>query len=166
MTDITPSDTQAEAIKAIEQWFKSLETDENGKLLPDQKQIFRVFGYAGSGKTTITKIAIQECGLSLDPLDNDTRFAAYTGKASLVMRRAGTLARTIHSLIYSVSQASDEEIENAKKKLAEMETAALQLSPGNGTHARRCWNYGASRRTQKDETATVRAQPRQRSQHG
>jgi exodeoxyribonuclease-5 len=39
--------------------------------------------------------------------------ATFTGKAALVLRRKGTPARTIHSLIYSVIVATDEEIEAA-----------------------------------------------------
>ena len=38
-------------------------------------------------------------------------FAAFTGKAALVMTRKGTPASTIHSLIYRVSEATPEEID-------------------------------------------------------
>lgn len=128
MTEITPSEQQANAIKQIKDWYTNLEFDEEGKLLEDQQQIFRVFGYAGSGKTTTTKYAIQELGLSLDPLRQDVRFAAFTGKASLVMRRAGTPARTVHSLIYSVHEATEQQIEEAKEKLKELGKEALELT--------------------------------------
>jgi hypothetical protein len=37
-------------------------------------------------------------------------YAAFTGKAALVMTRKGTPASTIHSLIYRVSDATPEEI--------------------------------------------------------
>lgn len=121
MSDITPSDTQYAAIKETKEWFNNLEYDEEGKLLEGQKQIFRVFGYAGSGKTTITKHVIKELNLSLDPLLPDVRFCAFTGKAALVMRRSGTPARTVHSLIYSVHEATEQEIEEVKKKITELE---------------------------------------------
>lgn len=57
-------------------------------------QVFRLFGYAGSGKTTIAKqIAEQVIG--------DVHFAAFTGKAALILNSKGCYgARTIHSLIY------------------------------------------------------------------
>ena len=42
--------------------------------------------------------------------------ATFTGKAALVLRRKGTPARTIHSLIYSVIEATEEEIEAAAKE--------------------------------------------------
>src|SRR6185437_16250196 len=54
MTVITPSDTQARAIARIKEWFKN-ETS--------RKQIFRLFGYAGTGKSTVLKFALAELGL-------------------------------------------------------------------------------------------------------
>ena len=45
----TPSDLQAGAIRAIKRWFRNGTT---------QQQVFRVFGYAGVGKTSITRHAI------------------------------------------------------------------------------------------------------------
>jgi exodeoxyribonuclease-5 len=58
------------------------------------RQIFRLFGFAGTGKTTITKeIARRTKG--------DVLFCAFTGKAALVMRQMGCDgAKTIHSAIY------------------------------------------------------------------
>ncbi|MEZ5876400.1 MAG: AAA family ATPase [Tepidamorphaceae bacterium] len=54
----------------------------------------RVFGYAGTGKTTLARqIAEDASGRVL--------FAAFTGKAAQVLRaRGASNARTIHSLIY------------------------------------------------------------------
>ena len=54
MSDITPSDTQARAIATIKDWFQN----ETGK-----KQVFRLFGYAGTGKSTVLKFALAELGL-------------------------------------------------------------------------------------------------------
>ena len=57
-------------------------------------QIFRLFGYAGTGKTTLARHIAQD-------IDGDVLFAAFTGKAAQVLRSAGAAnARTIHSLIY------------------------------------------------------------------
>ena len=63
---------------------------------PSGKQIFRLFGYAGTGKTTLAKeLAKSVRGTVL--------FATFTGKASLVLRQKGCgEASTIHSLIYKV----------------------------------------------------------------
>ncbi len=79
------SPQQKEALKAVDKWFYQ----ESKK-----KQVFRVFGYAGTGKTTLAKHFAEN-------IDSDVCFAAFTGKAALVMRKNGCEgARTIHSLIY------------------------------------------------------------------
>lgn len=70
---------------------------EVGKFLRDpRQQIFRLFGYAGTGKTTLAReLANSVVGTVL--------FAAYTGKAAHVLRQKGcTDASTIHSLIYKL----------------------------------------------------------------
>ena len=113
MTDITPSDTQARAIAAIKHWFES-RTHES--------QVFRLFGYAGTGKSTVLKLALDELGLAPHCSERDGKCvpgvvtATFTGKAALVLRRKGTPARTIHSLIYSVIEATEEEIAEAAKR--------------------------------------------------
>jgi hypothetical protein len=64
----TPSDLQAKAISGIKDWFLHRTADQ---------QVFRVFGYAGTGKTTITRHAIDELGL-----DTMTRGTAARAAAS------------------------------------------------------------------------------------
>ncbi len=78
-----PSPQQDAALKQVADWLKR----------PD-RQVFRLFGYAGTGKTTLAlKIA--------EAVDGDVLFAAFTGKAAQVLRNKGCEnARTIHSLIY------------------------------------------------------------------
>jgi exodeoxyribonuclease-5 len=126
MTDITPSDTQARAIAGIKDWFKN----ETGR-----KQIFRLFGYAGTGKSTVLKFALAELGLDAHKSGREggecvpgVVTATFTGKAALVLRRKGTPARTIHSLIYSVVVSTDEEIEAAAKKVEEAQANARALT--------------------------------------
>jgi exodeoxyribonuclease-5 len=58
-------------------------------------------------------------------------FAAFTGKAALVMTRKGTPASTIHSLIYRVSEATPEEIERVEKEAAELRASLGRLAPAN-----------------------------------
>ena len=56
--------------------------------------MFRLFGYAGTGKTTLARHFAEH-------VDGEVQFAAFTGKAAQVMRTKGCdNARTIHSLIY------------------------------------------------------------------
>lgn len=60
--------------------------------------VMRVFGYAGTGKTTLAK---HFAGL----IDGETVYCAFTGKAAMVMRKSGCQgAQTLHSLIYNVAQ--------------------------------------------------------------
>src|SRR5690606_37287793 len=86
---------QDEALKAVSRWLK-----DGGQ------QIFRLFGYAGTGKTTLAKY-------SAEHVDGDVLFAAFTGKAAQVLRSRGARnAKTIHSLIYrprGEEEVSDEE---------------------------------------------------------
>jgi exodeoxyribonuclease-5 len=133
MSDITPSDTQARAIAAVKDWFKNR---------TDKQQIFRLFGYAGTGKSTVLKFALDELGLEPHKGDREgdscvpgVVTATFTGKAALVLRRKGTPARTIHSLIYSVVTATDEEIEAAAKKIEEAEKNACSLTGFDHTAA-------------------------------
>ena len=124
MNAFVPSDQQTAAIKAIVNWYRD----------PFRKsQVFRLFGYAGSGKSTITAHAIEALGLV--PKNRDgivpcgVLFAAYTGKAALVMTRKGTPASTIHSLIYRVSEATPEEIARVEKEAADLRTSMGTLPP-------------------------------------
>jgi exodeoxyribonuclease-5 len=133
MTDITPSDTQARAIVAIKEWFKNR---------TEKQQVFRLFGYAGTGKSTVLKFALAELGLDPHKRSRDggecipgVVTATFTGKAALVLRRKGTPARTIHSLIYSVIVATDEEIEAAGKKIEDARIDATKLAGFDRTAA-------------------------------
>jgi exodeoxyribonuclease-5 len=77
------SPQQDAALLAVSRWLK--------QPLP---QVFRLFGFAGTGKTMLAKHIADEAG-------GDVLFAAFTGKAAQVMRNRGCAnARTLHSLIY------------------------------------------------------------------
>jgi exodeoxyribonuclease-5 len=77
------SPQQDAALKAVARWLKD-----------GRPQIFRLFGYAGTGKTTLARHFAEH-------VDGQVQFAAFTGKAAQVLRSKGaTNARTIHSLIY------------------------------------------------------------------
>lgn len=95
---------QKTAFEAVEKWFTEQDKILQGDLLGNDdlgsvemtKPIFRLFGYAGTGKTTIIRILMTKLGMK----PGEVRFAAYTGKAAMVMRKTGLDAQTIHSLIY------------------------------------------------------------------
>ena len=81
--DFSPQ--QDAALKAVAKWLKS-----------GRPQLFRLFGYAGTGKTTLARYFAEH-------VDGQVQFAAFTGKAAQVLRSKGAVnARTIHSLIYKV----------------------------------------------------------------
>jgi len=80
---------QDKALKDVDRWFYS------GR---DKSPIYRVFGFAGTGKSTIARHFAEN-------IDGQVAYAAFTGKAALVMRNNGCNgASTIHSLIYKVIQ--------------------------------------------------------------
>ena len=87
---------QDQALKAVAEWLKA-KPGTNGT-----PQVFRLFGYAGTGKTTLAKYIADEA-------DDEVKFAAFTGKAASVMRGKGCRgASTIHSLIYRARESGEE----------------------------------------------------------
>ena len=87
LSSIKLTDQQWAVVKRIVHWLKCE---------APQKQIFRVFGFAGVGKTMLARHFAE--GVSGRVL-----FAAYTGKAAHVMRSKGCAgASTVHRLIYKV----------------------------------------------------------------
>ena len=81
---------QTNALGAVGRWMKG-----------GQSQVFRLFGYAGVGKTTLARHIAETA-------DGETAFAAFTGKAAMVMRSKGcTGAVTIHSLIYRANEVEE-----------------------------------------------------------
>lgn len=91
-------------------WEKLVQSDFNFKKLP---QVFRIFGYAGTGKTFSAKTVVSEHDLDIAPM-------AFTGKAALVMEKAGFNACTIHSGIYKYERP---DLEYYKKRLKDLEEA-------------------------------------------
>ena len=129
MSEFAPSPQQAAAIRAIVEWYSNLNRTT---------QVFRLFGYAGSGKSTITRYVIEELGL--EPMNRQgggagVLFAAFTGKAALVMTRKGTPASTIHSLIYRVSEATPEEIARVEKELFDLQRTLHRMPPAERAFA-------------------------------
>src|ERR1700741_3678107 len=92
----TFSPQQDIALKAVAKWLKS--KPGRGNTPP----IFRLFRYAGTGKTTLAKHLAEG-------VDGKVLFAAFTGKAACVMRSKGCPgAATIHSLIYRARESGEE----------------------------------------------------------
>src|SRR3954463_1748797 len=94
MTVFTPH--QDAALQAVAAWLKA-KPGQGGT-----PQTFRLFGYAGTGKTTLVRHLAEA-------VDGKVLFAAFTGKAALVMRSKGCeRASTIHSLIYKTRESGEE----------------------------------------------------------
>jgi exodeoxyribonuclease-5 len=96
------SNQQDQALKKIKAWFSKREP------------LFKLFGYAGTGKTTLARQIQEDVG-------GNVLFAAYTGKAAHVLQQKGCHgASTIHSLIYHTADKSKERLFNLKSELAEL----------------------------------------------
>lgn len=84
------SPQQDAALKAAARWMRD-----------PSSQVFRLFGYAGTGKTTLARTLAEDVG-------GDVAYAAFTGKAALVMQARGCEgAATIHSLIYRLEDENE-----------------------------------------------------------
>lgn len=64
------------------------------------RDLFRIGGYAGTGKTTIAKWFVHALG--------SVAVCAFTGKAASVLRRKGLDGHTIHRTIYRYDEATRE----------------------------------------------------------
>ena len=77
------SPQQEDALRGVRLWLRTLGS-----------QVFYLAGFAGTGKTTLARAIVED-------VRGRTLFAAFTGKAALVLRRKGCEdASTIHSMIY------------------------------------------------------------------
>ncbi len=85
--EITLTQDQENAKALIEEWF--FNTDD---------KVFVLSGYAGTGKTFLIDYAVREV-LHLK-VGTEAVFVSPTGKAAANLVRCGTVAGTVHSLIY------------------------------------------------------------------
>jgi exodeoxyribonuclease V len=94
------SPQQERALDAVSRWMKR------------GPQVFKLFGYAGTGKTTLAKHFAAG-------VNGSVQYGAFTGKAAMVMRKNGCAgASTIHSLMYTPDEdAGDDDGNNPQFKL-------------------------------------------------
>lgn len=103
------SPQQDHALKRVDHWLSR-----------GGDQVFRLFGYAGTGKTTLAR----HLGMNVD----NVRFAAYTGKAAHVLHQKGCYgASTLHSLIYTPKGKNSERLRALQVKLSR-----IDLDPETG----------------------------------
>jgi exodeoxyribonuclease-5 len=82
---------QKAALDDIRRWLKD-----------PYRQVYTLFGFAGTGKTTLAKAIAELSG-------NNVLFGAFTGKAAVVMQKNGCIgAQTLHSMIYTVIQDDED----------------------------------------------------------
>lgn len=106
MTQWSPQ--QEAALKAVDDWYKN---DRHNK------QVFRLFGTAGTGKTTLARHFAEN-------INGLVKFATFTGKAAHVMASKGCVgASTIHRLIYQPKVASKMHLKQLEKQLQDHEAA-------------------------------------------
>lgn len=99
------SPQQDKALIRVDKWLRD----------PDGQQLFRLFGYAGTGKTTLARHLAEGVG-------GTVLFAAYTGKAASVLRASGaTNAQTLHSLIYLPKEKSRARLDELKQALEDVQ---------------------------------------------
>jgi len=102
------SDQQEEAARRIVRWFEECRARRRaGRPI----EPFYLGGYAGTGKTTLAQGIARELG-------GNWLFAAYTGKAALVLRRRGCHgAQTIHSMIYRPDGSMADRIDESGRRI-------------------------------------------------
>lgn len=99
------SPEQDQALKEVDHWFKN----DTGK-----KKVFRLFGPAGTGKSTLAKHFAQN-------VSGTVKFGAFTGKAAHVMAKKGCEgASTLHKLIYRPKMASKTHLRKLEVSLADL----------------------------------------------
>lgn len=85
------SEDQKNALISIKNWWKN-----------KSKQYFVLGGCAGSGKSSLISFIIKQLGL--EKREFDVLKCAITGKATLVLKRKGFQANTVHSIIYETTK--------------------------------------------------------------
>lgn len=106
------SNEQLAAADAVRAWL-------DGRL-PVAGTVFRLFGYAGTGKTTIARELSRTAGR--------VKFASFTGKAASVLQSKGCHnATTIHKLIYVPQDKSGHRLRHLQQELAREESGQARV---------------------------------------
>lgn len=97
------SPQQERAIPKAKEWIRS-----------GSDPVFMIAGWAGTGKTTLAKELVSE-------VKGTVHFAAYTGKAAHVLRKAGCEnVSTLHSLIYLPKAKCESKLKKLEAELVQL----------------------------------------------
>ena len=118
-----PSPQQQQAIAKFIEWFEQAESLRDDRSQNEPIKPFVLSGYAGTGKTTMIRHAIDLLKNTPSASDGEPRklrvlFGAYTGKAALVMQRNGIPAQTLHSILYVPIEPNKQRIQELTEELA------------------------------------------------
>lgn len=89
MIGIELNSQQEDAVRLASRWWISR-----------NKQVFEISGPAGSGKTTLVHVLMQNMNIKPE----NVLFMAFVGKAAMELSRKGNNAQTIHSTIYDLQE--------------------------------------------------------------
>lgn len=95
MNAIVLSTDQVAAFDKARAWFLGA---------TNNRPVFRLFGLAGTGKTTVIDLLTQSLGLR----SHDVVYTATTGKAAKVLTVKGCAATTVHKAFYRCISSSEE----------------------------------------------------------
>jgi exodeoxyribonuclease-5 len=96
------SQQQEDALQAVEDWLRR-----------GDRPVFRLFGFAGSGKTTLAKYFGDSIG--------NVVYGAFSGKAAHVMAQKGCIgATTIHKQIYKPNEKSRMRLRELEDDMADL----------------------------------------------
>ena len=106
---------QQKALSAIKQWYRQ-----------SKKQVFKMTGAAGTGKSTVISHLQEELNLS------GMSYAVFTGKGALVLNNKGIPAITIHKLIYNchIDRMTGEGVFALKEEL-DKDTSLIVIDEGS-----------------------------------
>jgi exodeoxyribonuclease V len=113
------SDQQMAGIEAVRTWYQDASINAHPDLRP-----FRLFGPAGTGKTTLAQHLPEALGVQ--PV-----YGTFTGKAAHVLRSKGASpVSTIHSACYypAADREAKEALEFMRQEIADLEETEAQLA--------------------------------------
>jgi exodeoxyribonuclease-5 len=117
------SPDQIDAVAKAQAWFSNW----------TRQPIFRLFGYAGTGKTTTLKALLAHLGIT----SSQVACVAPSGRAAQVMSRSlGMRATTVHKRFYKVASTPEE---YWKQLLSERKSLQYRISIGDNEDEKAIW---------------------------